>query len=411
MPARLSKFWDKFPDKHHRAMWKNFSTSIGLLAVAMMAALYSSSAARDGRVLGAAISAFVALGIAVWVGVRFVPRLAAGVEWDWLPFFSHYHITREGWMYFAAITVVVFAAINTANNLLYMVLSALLAVLLLSGFLSGLNFRFLRMAVLVPEHCFAGEPFPISIQLHNEKRVFPSFSIHVEQPEEDAWRFSSFYIPVIRSQKHVSQTGQAILTRRGRYTMKEMKASSRYPFGFFVKDRAHGVEAECICYPEIIPQERMNVSVADIQGSSEKFERGLGFDLYTIRDYVPSDSARHVHWKASAKTSILKTREYAAEENRRVVLLFDRYGRPGDGERFEHLVSYTASLAYHFVRDGIEAALVSDDWQTAYAASETALESILHYLALVKMSAAAAGPVRPAGGGGAMVLSLREANR
>ena len=418
MPTRLSKFWDKFPDRppgahraplHHRAMWKHFSTSIGLLTVAMMAALYSSSSARDGRVLSAAVAAFIALGIAIWVGIRFVPRLAAGVEWDWLPFFSHYHITREGWMYFVAVTVVVFAAINTANNLLYMVLSALLAVLLLSGFLSGLNFRFLRMTVRIPPHCFAGEPFPISIQVRNEKRVFPAFSIHVEQPEEGAWRFSTFYIPVIRAQKHVFQTGQAILTRRGRYTMKQMKASSRYPFGFFAKDRAHDVEAECICYPEIIPQERMNVSVADIQGSSEKFERGLGFDLYTIRDYVPSDSARHVHWKASAKTSILKTREYAAEENRRVVLLFDRYGRPGDSERFEHLVSYTASLAYHFIKDGIEVALVSDDWQTPYGASESALESILQYLALAKMTTAAGEPVRPAAGGGAMALSLRPA--
>src|SRR5437762_9438709 len=149
-------------------MRKSFMTTIGLLAIAMMAALYSSSAGRDGRVLGAAFSAFLALGIAVWVAIKFVPRLASNVDWEWLPFLSHYHVTREGWMYFAAVSVVVFAAINTANNLLYMVLSALLAVLMLSGFLSSLNFRFLRIAVRIPSHCFAGEPFPISIQAHNE---------------------------------------------------------------------------------------------------------------------------------------------------------------------------------------------------------------------------------------------------
>ena len=111
-------------------------TAIGLLAIAMIAALYSSSVARGGHVIGSALSAFLALGIAVWVGIKFVPRLASHVDWEWLPFFSHYQVTREGWMYFVTVTVVVFAAINTANNLLYMVLSALLAVLLLSGFLS-----------------------------------------------------------------------------------------------------------------------------------------------------------------------------------------------------------------------------------------------------------------------------------
>src|SRR5437879_2882130 len=74
-------------------MWKNFGTSIGLLTIAMMAALYSSGAGRDGRVFAAAISAFVALGIAVWVAFRFVPRLAAGVDWQWLPFLD---VLRSG---------------------------------------------------------------------------------------------------------------------------------------------------------------------------------------------------------------------------------------------------------------------------------------------------------------------------
>ena len=47
-------------------MWKNFMTAIGLLAIALLAALYSSSAGRDGE-LPAAISGFLALGIAILV--------------------------------------------------------------------------------------------------------------------------------------------------------------------------------------------------------------------------------------------------------------------------------------------------------------------------------------------------------
>ena len=61
-------------------MWRNFGSSIGLLSIAMMAALYSSSAARDGRLVEAAISALVALAIALWVAIRFVPRLASNIE-------------------------------------------------------------------------------------------------------------------------------------------------------------------------------------------------------------------------------------------------------------------------------------------------------------------------------------------
>src|SRR5207249_1483654 len=71
-------------------MWKNFGTAIGLLAIAMVAALYSSTATRDGRILPSAISALIALGISVWVAWKLVPRLAAGVDWQWLPYFTHY---------------------------------------------------------------------------------------------------------------------------------------------------------------------------------------------------------------------------------------------------------------------------------------------------------------------------------
>jgi uncharacterized protein (DUF58 family) len=387
-------------------MWKSFLSSIGLLTIAMLSALYSSSATKDGRILGSAISAFIALAIAILVALKFVPRLARGVDWAWLPFSTHYHVTKEGWLYFGAVIIVVFAAVNTANNLLYMVLSALLAVLLLSGFLSALNFRFLKVTVRIPTHCFAREPFPISVQVYNDKQLFPTFSLQLEPVEESPFRFSTFYIPLIRHQKHSSNLGQAMLRKRGLYELHKINASSRYPFGFFVKDLDFPVDGECICYPEIIPQEEIDFSVIDIQGSNQRFERGFGHDLYMIRDYLPSDSARHVHWKASAKTSALKTREYSAEESRRVVLAFDRFGHPDETEKFEQLVSYTASLAYHFIHAGIELALVSDNWQSAKGNSQAILDSILQYLALVRISSAAAAPGFIAADG-AIQLSLR----
>ncbi len=388
-------------------MWKNFSAAIGLLAIAMVAALYSSTATRDGRILPSAISALIALGISVWVAWKLVPRLAAGVDWQWLPYFTRYQVTREGWLYFGAVTIVVFASVNTANNLLYMILSALLAVLVLSGLLSELNFGLLKLSVRVPSHCFAREPFPVSIQVHNRKRVFPTFSLHIEAADERAFRCSGFYVPLVERQKCTSDTGQGMLTKRGRCAIRKLKVSSRYPFGFFVKGLSHAVEADCICYPEIIPQEQMSPSMLDVQGSNQRYERGFGCDLYMIRDYVPSDSARHVHWKASAKTSVLKTREYAAEESSRVVLAFDRFGHPDEAEKFEQLVSYTASLAYHFVENGVEVALVADDWQSSQGNTPAVLDSILEYLALVQLSPSAERPA-PLAAGGAMILTLRK---
>jgi uncharacterized protein (DUF58 family) len=375
-------------------MWQNFATALGLLAVAMLSALYSSAAARDGRILPAGISAVTALAIALWVGIRFVPRLAANVEWDWLPLLANYHVTTEGWIYFGAVTIVVFAAINTNNNLLYMVLSALMAVLLLSGFLSAVNFRGVNLGLRIPEHCFAGETFSLSVQLHNQKKVFPTFSLTVDSLGK-GFRFRSFYVPCLRAQTQSMHVIEGMFRSRGKYRLKRVKLLSRYPFGFFVKGRECYIDTECICYPELIPQEQIHLSAVDILGSQQRFERGFGNDLYMIRDYLPSDSARHVHWKASAKTATLKTREFAAEESRRITICLDRCASIAEIETFERLVSYAASLVVYWTRDGIEIALVSDEWSSGFGNSETHMETVLAYLATVQPAASPENTVLP----------------
>jgi uncharacterized protein (DUF58 family) len=402
----MHRIRERAREEHSRTMWKNFASSLGLLAVAMLSALYSSSAAGNGRLVPAAISATVALAIALWVGVRFVPRLAANVEWDWLPFLSQYHVTREGWIYFSAIVIVIFAAINTNNNLLYMVLSALMAVLLLSGFLSGINFRRLNVDLRLPSHSFAGESFPISIQIQNRKAIFPSFSLTVEPIDDSGFLFQAFYITGIAAQENSGHPGEAVLPARGRYAIRKIRIFSRYPFGFFLKGKDYPVDAECICYPEILPQERLNLAAVDTMGSNQRFERGVGSDLYMIRDYVPSDSARHVHWKASAKTATLKTREFAVEDSRRVAVVLDRYGRDDQIREFEALVSYAASVAFHLIKDGIEVALITDEWTSGYGCTPMHIEKILAYLAVTERSNTA-GELPPDTGEGSMVLSLR----
>jgi uncharacterized protein (DUF58 family) len=399
---------DRALEESNRSMWKNFMTSIGLLTIAMLSALYSSSVARDGRIVAAGLSALIALGIAIWVGIRFVPRLAANVEWDWLPFLSQYHVTREGWIYFGGLVVVIFAAINTNNNLLYMVLSALMAVLLLSGFLSGVNFRWLRIDLRIPPHCFAGESFPISLQIRNQKTIFPSFSLSVEQIDKDSFLFKSFYLACVRAQSQTFQAGDAMFRFRGRYEIKKVRILSRYPFGFFLKSKEYDAEAECICYPEIIPQDQLDFASTDIMGSNRRFERGLGNDLYMIRDYLPSDSARHVHWKASAKTATLKTREFAAEDNRRVSVYLDRFGNVAQAQDFEQLVSRAASIVFHLIRGGIDVALITDEWSSGFGGSDPHLHRILSHLAVIQRAANAAAPEVDSRDG-TMVISLRTA--
>jgi uncharacterized protein (DUF58 family) len=381
-------------------MWQSFLQSMALLAVAMGAALWSTATSSAGNLPATLISALVSLLLAAWVGIRLVPRLARGVDWGWMPGLAQYKVTREGGIFLAALFVVLASAINTSNNLLYMVLSALLAILVMSGILSAINFKALDMELLLPARAFAGEPLSFSIRIRNRRRVFPAFSLQTHPPGE------SLYFSMIQPRQSVLHPGETKFPRRGRYSFERLRTASRFPFGFFVKARNYPVDSECLCYPSILPQDQLKLSVIDILGDQERLQRGMGTDLYTIRDYQPSDSVRHIHWKASAKTSALKTREFAAEESHNVVLIFDRYGQTKDTERFEALVSEAASLAFHLIRNGAGVALISDNWKSPGEASEATLDAILNYLALVQMSAYAPAPSFESQTG-ALMLSLR----
>src|SRR5512143_3603931 len=88
--------------------------------------------------------------------------------------------SREG-KYFIAISVGVgLAAINTGNNLLFLLLGWMCSVIIASGILSELSLRGLVVTRVPPPRVFAGRPFLMGISLRNSKRRLPSFSIEVE---------------------------------------------------------------------------------------------------------------------------------------------------------------------------------------------------------------------------------------
>jgi uncharacterized protein (DUF58 family) len=387
-------------------MWRNFLLSLALLGISLTTALYSASASNEGKSGTATVFAVISLILALWVGLRFVPRLAKDVNWNWIPGISRYKLTRDGWVFLSAIGIVVLAAINTSNNLLYMVLSVLISVLLLSGFLLELNFKYLETEILLPPRCIAGDVFSFSIRIRNLRRVFPMISVRIEPATGSPLSFESFYFAGINPLSHAKHISESVLPQRGRYTIRGVTGVSRFPFGLLSKKHTCEVNGEIVCYPAIVPRDRLNISALDEQGTIQRPERGAGYELHTIRDYVYSDGARHVHWKASAKTASLKTREFAADEGRRVILALDRYGTSGDTEDFEEQVTRAASVAFHCTADDSEVSFVSDDWRSGTGSPEVVLDSILEYLATVEMSTAASFPdVDP--NGGSLLFSLR----
>jgi len=94
-------------------------------------------------------------------------------------------------------------------------------------------------------------------------------------------------------------------------------------------------------------------------GADERVERG-GTDLVGLREYVPGDDLRRLHWATSAKTGVLMIREDADPARPHLaVLLDDRVGSHPDEEGFEDAVETAASLLTAAVAGGHPVRLMS----------------------------------------------------
>ncbi len=120
-----------------------------------------------------------------------------------------------------------------------------------------------------------------------------------------------------------------------------------------------------------------------IRGEMEAFVRGRGHDLYRIREYMPEDSARHVDWKASAKSGSLKIREFSREDERKLRIVFDNPA-PGAVSRgaYERGVGMAASLAWHFASEQTELSFTYPGCRNGVD-----MYAFLHYLGLAQPAA------------------------
>ena len=402
-------------------VWVRFLVAIVGLVLAFGAALFSTVSRESGNIWTTMILASAALLLATLVGLTTVPYLARQVVAARVRDAMDYEVTRAGMVYMGITLVIGIASINTGNNLLYIVVAALLAAILVSGIASAVVLRHLELDVHLPEHVFAGRPMLARMLLRNLSRWLPSFSIHVVPSKRKAvkrWRWEAYTLGLPRNRPPESQwlrvpdrrlrrvvenpdkpilqqtvyfpflaAGQDLradlemnFPARGRYREKDFGLATRFPFAFLKKTRRIALAREVIVYPPVEPPREFFEVLPMVTGEFSAFVRGRGYDLYRIREYMPEDSARHVDWKATARTGALKVREFSREDERKLRIVFDN-PLPGELEpaQYERAVQLAASLGWHFHYEDVEISYVAPGLEPT-----PDVFAFLHYLALVE---------------------------
>jgi uncharacterized protein (DUF58 family) len=361
----------------------DFFLTLVLLGAAFVLALASSAFAPNDGILATA-SAIGALLLALGGGLYIVPRLARRVSWEFANYATRTSLTSEGLVFMSVVLIVGVAAWNTENNLLYLILAAMLAFIMASGTVSRWMVRELIVRLRFPDYLFAGEPARLSITLINKKPLIPSCSITVEahvRREHDAgtWRQSSVrqasgkkksrrpakppkpvtmaHFIVVPSKSEAKQVIEHTFEKRGKYLIDGFNLVTRFPSGFFRKWRRVDANGEIVVFPTVRPVDDFFHTLPILAGSVESFMRGEGVDLYALRDYRVTDHLRRIDWKASARARRIMVRETLHEEERRLQIYFDPTRPDLDSpeaedafeEHFEAAVEAAASLAHHFI--------------------------------------------------------------
>lgn len=418
--------WTRFLHLHMSEAWKRFLLAIAGLALAFGAAVFSRVSRESGDLWLTLILATMALLLAAIVGLTTVPYLARRVAIPRVRDVFDYDVTRIGMVFCVAAILIGVAAVNTGNNLLYIIVATMLAALLVSGLASALTLREVDLDVRLPEHVFAVKPVAARIVLRNLRRWMPCLSVTVIPPKADKgrkqwrWERETFSLPPGRAREHQwlrlpdrslrrvakpagsppifegaiyfpyiggASESSADLTlhfaRRGRYQQDSFGISTRFPFSFLSKTRHISLRRELTVYPSVEPTDEVLEALPLITGEFESFVRGRGHDLYRIRDYMPEDSARHVDWKATAKSGSPKVREFSREDERKLRIVFDNPSpRRLSQSTYERAVALAASLAWHFNSEDAELSFAAP----GYTASGD-VYGFLSYLAVVEAKA------------------------
>ena len=254
-------------------------------------------------------------------------------------------------IFLAALSIVGGGAFLTGNNLLFLIFSAMLALLLVSGFLSRLVLAGLELELQLPRHVAARAPTDALIRLRNVKRRTPSFSIELSG-RRDALTGSEpilrepIYFPIINGRGEIEVPVKVTFPWRGRHRENLFVLSTRFPFGFLHREAPLPIVRETLVFPAIEEKPGREALLARLEGEMAAQQRGRGQDFYRIRPWESSDGSRMVDWKSTAHTGELQAREFAREEQSTVEVVLDRAIPVGEEARFELLVEECAWLVW-----------------------------------------------------------------
>jgi uncharacterized protein (DUF58 family) len=264
------------------------------------------------------------------------------------------------------------AAINSQANLLFGVFGLMIGVMIVSISISRLVLMKLGIVRVLPDHAVVGQRVTLTYEITNRKRYWPSLSVMVAERDVEG----VFTKPPIACMLHAAPKTTAtvptelIARRRGVHALSGYTISTSFPFGFVKRVMQHADPDNLLVYPaigQVDPKLLLRFSAAEKSGAMLRPRRGGTDEFYGVKEYRTGENPRHIHWKRSARTGVLVSKEMTLVSPPRIMLLVDTYQKEMTTDattRVEMAIAMAGSLASHALEAGLMVGLYAwaDEW-------------------------------------------------
>jgi uncharacterized protein (DUF58 family) len=152
-------------------------------------------------------------------------------------------------------------------------------------------------------------------------------------------------IPRLRRGERGSRAYRLPTTRRGIFDVDPLEVNRRDSYEFFRTSRTFAAVERIWVYPRILPLRRLSSGqMRHLEGPSSDVSPQGTITFHRLRDYVPGDDLRLVHWRSSARRGTLLVRHNVDTSQPYTVVLFDQRPNRYTEESFEQAVDVVASV-------------------------------------------------------------------
>lgn len=292
----------------------------------------------------------------------------------WSSGYNRVRPTLAGGWFLAILIGVTLAALNTGNNLVYMVLATLLAVLVVNNVLAEWNLRGLAVDRVLPAEVFAGAPALGALVLINRRRLGDAWAVEVHEQDGGGARALFDRVPA-RGRREVAAPWT--FPERGVSRFSMVRVGSSFPFGLLRRWRDVPVPGEVLVYPEIGREAPPAATSGQGAGAASRGGADDTGELVSLRPYTVGDPVRRIHWGISARLPEPVVVLRAGERGSEVMVVVD-----GGGARESAIRRACGRVVWHCAR-GDAVGLLADGQEIPVSSGAAHRRRLLTRLALL----------------------------